>query len=222
MKSENRKSDGPDIDAHDVLRYLKKNPSFFEENSELLAELELDGSPDAVRFYERQLQVLREREDKHKAKIEMIVDSARSNQQLESGLFDLAVLLLGEGLNANDPVSVACDMIRQQFDIANLCLMLEGRPDDMGEFYEDVKQRVAHGGSVCDDRVPSRLLAGIFGEQGGEIGSCAFVPVVHRDNSIGVMVLGSDDEEQFQPGIGVMYLDRLGLLLGGFISGNRQ
>jgi uncharacterized protein YigA (DUF484 family) len=203
----------------EIIEYLINNPSFFEENQDLFADMETGAAGGAIHFYERQLKVLKDREARHKAKIDMIVDSAESNRRLESELLDLAVRLLGQKHNGADPAEFAIAMIKRQFNVKEARFLMVSEHGSDLPYYHEVHQRVVHGSSICDDRVSSRLLQALFDDEGGTIESCAFVPVVFEEYKLGVMVLGSTTRERFQPGIGVLFLDRLGLLVGGFLRG---
>ena len=203
----------------DIIEYLKNNPSFFEENQDLLGDLENGAANGAVHFYERQIQVLREREARQQAKIDMIVDSAESNRRVESDLLDLAICRLGQVDHGVRPEERVSALVKHQFNVEQVRIMLAADNDGSPEPFEEVRQRVAHDSSVCDDRVSSRLLGSLFGDEGESIQSCAFIPVRCDDNNAGVLVLGSNSSDRFQPGIGVIFLDRLGLLVGAFLKG---
>ncbi len=205
--------------TQEVIDYLKDNPSFFLENQELLGQLDFGGVNGATPFYERQLEVLKQRESQQQNKIDLIVHSAKNNQRLETDLLDMAVRLLSLEQIRRDSLDLVSGLVMRQFNVKDAVFMLNTKNGDIRhEKYDEVRQRVAHKSSVCDDRVSTSLMESVFGEQPGDIGSCAFVPLVFEDKIIGVMVMGSTDSTRFEPGIGVVYLDRLGLLLGGYFQ----
>ena len=65
----------------------------------------------------------------------------------------------------------------------------------------------------------SSLLEAIFTDDAGDIQSCAFVPLVYQSQMTGIMILGSHSKDRFEPGSGVLYLDRLGQLVAGYLRG---
>ena len=213
------------ITSEDVANYLKNNPGFFAQHQEVLVDLELDTAQQP--FHQRQLDVLRQRHADEKAKYQLVVDSARNNQALDKSLHEYAQKLLGY---RQDPDSLAAERITEaHFSIGYARICQEsgdnGDPHDNNQHSniseEDLSaivQRVRHGNSVCDDRVSSSLLACLFGVD-HDAGSCAFVPCKAIDTDFsGVMVLGDADPTRFAPGIGTIYLDRMGQLVAAFLS----
>ena len=187
--------------SEDVAAYLKQNPTFFNEYGEMLADLDLEnGAP----FHQRQIEILRKRNDQEKERYEMVVESARNNQALERSVHEFACNLL-TGKNA-DAESIVKQLV-SGFDVDGARICLQGHGDLEAESLELLIQRVRHGSSVCDDRVSSALLISLFGEDSG-IRSCAFVPL-----SKGVLVMGARDADRFVPGMGPIYLDRIGELV---------
>lgn len=198
------------IKSEEVAEYLKKNPAFFDEHQDVLAEIQLGA--DQQPFHQRQVEVLKERHSAEQARFEMVVDSARSNQELEQSLHELAQRMLSE---KQDGSVSAENIITSHFSLKHVKVCLEG--EQFGDDLDLMKKRVAHGASVCDDRISSQLLEALFGEQNG-VESCAFVPLNHAGKGIGVMVLGAEEGQRFQPGMGTIYLDRIGQLVGAFLS----
>jgi uncharacterized protein YigA (DUF484 family) len=206
--------------TQEIIDYLKQHPSFFVENEELLTYLEFGAEKGSTPFYERQLQVLKDRESRQKSQIDLIVDSARNNQKLESDLLEMAVRLLSNGKNGGDPAGIVVESVKSVFNVNEAVILLDNLDENsMRQVFEQVRQRVIHKSSICDDRVSSNLLEALFQVQGNEVRSCAFVPLLYSNEINGIMVLGAAREERFQPGIGVLYLDRLGLLVGSFLQG---
>jgi len=206
--------------SQQVVDYLKKNPGFFDQHQELLAAMDFSNQTGVVPFHERQVQVLRDRQDVQQARLDLIVDTARSNQDLEHGLHRIAVKLLSlEGLDPEDPIQPAL-LVKSRFDVDDVAIFLSSRQPyiDPKIDYPSLCKRVAHLGSVCDDRVSSKLQIVLFSDA-SSVASCAFVPIVYQQNIFGVMVLGSKDKDQFQPGMGVRVLDRLGQLIGAYLAG---
>ena len=196
--------------SEDVAAYLKRNPAFFSENREVLADLTLHH---ANPFHQRQLEVLRERHTREKARYDMVVESARHNQALEQSLHEFSCILLAE--NSWDAATMEA-VVGNCFNLEGVRLCLEGNGEMPKGDFDRLRDRVRHGGSVCDDRLPSTLLAGLFGE-GNTISSCAFIPL-SVSSITGVLILGSTESGRFQPGMGVIYLDRIGELLSAILA----
>ncbi len=210
--------------SREVADYLKDHPEFFAEHSDLLDAMNLPeqpGQPPAhERIHERQVRALRERHEQQQARLDLIVDTARSNQDLARGLHQVAVNLLGlDDLDPEDPAAPG-RLVKARFDIDDVAVFLSARQQDFPPQvdYALLCQRVEHLASVCDDRVSSKLGAALFPDAAA-IQSCAFIPITHGQKFYGVMVLGSADRQRFQPDMGVLILDRLGQLLGAYLAG---
>lgn len=202
--------------AEDVAAYLKQNPDFFMEHQEVLAELEV--AAEQQPFHQRQLEVLRQRHSAEQAKYEMVVDSARNNQALEQTLHEFAQQLLGSG---DKEKSTAITVTKKMFQLEWAKIFKPDEPEEQGVDVESLTKRVSHGSSICDDRVSTELLGQMFGDD-HDVNSCAFIPLQITDQDrvqcIGVMVLGAADATRFQPGMGPIYLDRMGDLIAAFLS----
>ena len=206
--------------AQEIIDYLRTNPDFFEQHEDLLVELSLDDAGGSTLFYERQLQVLKDRLTHHQSKIEFIVDGVRNNQKLESDFLQVAIGLLAQKDSGDSPVQTVNRLMKRQFNVGESVIILKSDATGSGQLrYDAICQRVMHKGSVCDDRLSNALCESIFGQGNQSVQSCTFIPLLFEDELLGVMALGSHSRTRFQPDIGVMFLDRLGLLIGGYIHG---
>ena len=210
-----------EVSAKSVIAFLRENPSFFDEHAKALKELGIKPPADTLRFKERELKALKERESQQQARLDIILDSARANLQLEQGLNNFAAQLIADS-SLEKPHSQArfCELVGGEFSVDAISFVTnnnhkEAYPDVE---YETLCQRVSHLGSVCDDRLASALVAGLFDSEksAGAIRSCAFLPLANESSLWGVMVMGSTDEKKFQPGFGVMFLDRLAQLASAY------
>lgn len=203
--------------SREVADYLEKHPDFFTERRALLAAMHLPEAPGATPFHERQVQALRDRQ----ARLDRVLDTVRDNQHLEQQLHQVAVELLNaDGL---DGPGATAALVETRFDLDAVAIFLASQmarqpasPPQVD--YPSLCRRVEHLSSACDDRVSNKLSASLFPDAGA-IASCAFVPLAHRQALCGVMVLGAADSQRFQPGMGVLILDRLGQLISACLAG---
>ncbi len=209
-----------------IADYLKEHPDFFAEHPDLLAAMNAPEAPLATpahgRIHDRRELALRERQERQQTRMESMLDTARSNQDLADELHQIAVSLLSadKSKDLKDP-AVPGLLVKSRFDIDEVAIFLSSEQQDFPPQvdYAHLCQRVAHFGSVCDDRVSSKLGAALF-PHAAAIASCAFIPLAHRQKLHGVMVLGCVDRERFQPGMGALILDRLGQLIGAYLAGH--
>lgn len=225
------------MNLEEVISYLQHNPNFFEDNPEVLETMLKLSAGDSAPFIERQLQVLKNRERQQRARIDLIIDSVRSNQKLEKDLIVFASSLLHDLHDAAEPKKSVLALIKKQFNIQQALFVLSHQNDlppaskqpapkppahdningeDIND--EEVRQRIAHGGSVCDDRLSSVLLKKLFAADAVDIHSVAFLPIDQNETVCGALILGSADANRFRPDMGVDFLDNLAILISRYLS----
>ena len=121
-----------------VSDYLQTYPDFFERNSQLLTKLRLphvrEGAS-TVSLVERQVEVLRERNQALERKLKELVDVARANDALADRIHRLSQRLIRTRTLA-ESISAIETSLREDFDAMNSVLVLfleEARalePDD--------------------------------------------------------------------------------------------
>lgn len=208
------------LTSTEVVTFLQQHPEFFDEHRALLANNFSENSQSV--FYQKQLKVLKNREKLQQDKIDHIIDNVKNNQRLETDFTEIAMHLLSDCIShghyndhSKKSVMMVSKLIKKQFSLNAIKIILTTHET---EKYHELKQRVIHNSSVCDDRVASELRQQIFGAAHTKITSCAFVPLLFQQQINGIMVLGSSDKSRYQPGVGVLFLNRLGLLLGSYFQ----
>ena len=206
-------------DKDEIASFLRDNPEFFEEFPDVLERVAQENGNGGSPFIERQLGVLKDREVQQQKRIDMIIDSVRSNQKLEQDLIVFTSALLDMAREVKDARGALLGQLQKQFNSRSSVLVLVA--DEPGHpHYQELRQRVGHGGSICDDRVSSGLLRGVFEDEADTIGSCAFIPVKSGNDVTGVIILGSTDGDRFRPDMGVGFLDNLGVIISSFLRGH--
>ncbi|MDH5396129.1 MAG: DUF484 family protein, partial [Gammaproteobacteria bacterium] len=72
---------------HEIVRYLRDHPAFFEEHQDLLAGMVLTHKTGpAVSLIERQVQILREQKDEQKRKLQTLISTAQNNEKLNNNV----------------------------------------------------------------------------------------------------------------------------------------
>ena len=216
-----RSDDNASQQERDVIEYLHRTPDFFERHPQVLAGLSngVTGEAAVIPLAQRQLDVLRSRLKALEQRLQDIVETARENEGLgqrrHRGALNLTRVM------SSEPLHALAQVVRTEFKLEWVTIRLaidpasRDREGDGAAGYDALAERVAHGRSVCDDRLPSALLDHLFAEHAERIRSCAIVPVAVSDGSvIGVLALGASEPERFRPSMGTVYLDRLGELVG--------
>ncbi len=215
-----------------VVEYLQHNPDFFEHNAPLLSKLRLphDRGASTVSLVERQVQVLRDKNQLLDGKVREFVDVARSNDALTSKIHRLAVRLirvrgalqiiealesaLREDFGASDWLLVLTRKdVPQLARLENRHLRLASRDTTelktFDTFFESSRPRC---GQIRDSQRDYLFGAGTI-----EIGSAALIPL-GPDASYGLLAIGSHDAERFHPTMSTDYLVHIGELVGAAVG----
>src|ERR1700726_4128159 len=109
-----------------VAEYLQTYPDFFERNGPLLAKLRLPHLRDAgatVSLVERQVEVLRERNQSLERKLKELVDVARANDVLADRIHRLSQRLI-RARTLPESIGAIETSLREDFDAMNSVLVL--------------------------------------------------------------------------------------------------
>src|SRR5580692_4532277 len=120
------------LNDNNVAEYLLTFPDFFERNSQLLTKLRLPHVRDVaatVSLVERQVEVLRERNQSLERKLKELVDVARANDVLADRIHRLSQRLIKTRTLA-ESISAIETSLREDFDAMHsvLVLFLEQAP----------------------------------------------------------------------------------------------
>jgi len=206
-----------------VARYLEDHPDYFDRHPETLTRISIAhevGGP-AVSLIERQVQLLREREQGLQRQLRELVGIARENDGLARRLHRFALGLL-DARSFEDAIEASRELLRQEFGLEAVVVRVRGRADSEPggpELVLEDDHRLARvltelssGKPQCGGEFEEGLLRYLFGDRVADIRSCALVPLGEK-NPRGVLALGSSDPHRFHPGMGTVYLARLSELL---------
>jgi uncharacterized protein len=220
-------SEHPALDERQVMEYLKNHPEFFRLHPLLLAELNIPHpSGSAVSLVERQIRVLRDKNQLYEARLRELVDAARDNQRLTNSLQRLAVnLLLAEGLD--DILATVTEELRAQLDTDFVSLHLLGNAEQAAQqperyLSEDGAKLQSLGKLIADKhiqcgRMNAEQIHLLFANVATEVGSGAIIPL-HNTETFGLLAVGGRDAQRYHPGMGTDYLKLLGELVSAAIK----
>lgn len=216
------------LDDANVAEYLQTYPDFFERHDALLGKLRLPHLRDAgstVSLVERQVEVLRERNQSLERKLKELLDVARANDQLAERIHRLSQRLIKARTLAETVASIETSL-REDFEARNALLLL---------FIEEARALVTEPGrflrvaAATDPEVKtfeSLLQSGkprcgqirdgqrdfLFGKDSVEIGSVALTPLGPK-GAVGILAIGASEAERFHPGMSTEFLARIGELV---------
>lgn len=209
-----------------VGEYLQTFPDFFERNGPLLAKLRLPHLRDAgttVSLVERQVDVLRERNQALERKLKELVDVARANDALADRIHRLSQRLIrARSLEATiDAVETS---LREDFGAMHSVLVLfldeakllaPGRfvrTDDVDSANIKTFESLLHAGKPRCGQVRDSQRDYLFGKDSIEIGSVALTPLGPK-GAFGILAIGASDADRFHPAMSTEFLSRIGELV---------
>jgi uncharacterized protein len=210
-----------------VADYLQKNPDFFERNPNVLARLRVphERGVSTVSLVERQVLVLRDKNQKLEARLRELVDVARANDALSDRIHRLARRLirtrgatqlletleasLREDFGASQWLIVLCrtDVPELQQINSRHIRVVERKSADLKTFETFFESARPRCGQIRDSQRDY-----LFGEGNVAIGSAALVPL-GPESSYGLLAIGSPDVERFHPTMSTEFLARIGELV---------
>jgi uncharacterized protein YigA (DUF484 family) len=224
--------DASSISEDAIADYLQQNPDFFERHSTLLAKLKVPHARGAatVSLVERQVAVLREKNDKLESRLRELIEVARDNDALTGKIHRLACRLL----RARTPATLIDALeasLREDFGASEWIMVLW--PEAQSEYAQIASRHLR----LIDAKAPElkmfetlfesgRPRCGqirdsqrdyLFGVGTVEIGSAALVPL--GSPIVGLLAIGSPDTERFHPTMSTDFLARIGQLVSEAIAG---
>lgn len=211
-----------------VAEYLQRYPDYFERNGALLAKLRLPHLRDAgatVSLVERQVEVLRERNQSLERKLKELVDVARSNDALADRIHRLSQRLI-RAHSLLETINAVEASLREDFEAMHAVLVLfidEARSvgtaagrflrtDDPGSAEIKTFDSLLQAGKPRCGQIRDAQRDYLFGKDSIEIGSVALTPLGPK-GELGILAIGASDSERFHPGMSTEFLSRIGELV---------
>lgn len=216
-----------------IADYLQQNPDFFERQSTLLAKLKLPHLRGAatVSLVERQVAVLRDKNDKLEARLRELIEVARDNDVLAGKIHRLACRLLRARTPATLIESIEASL-REDFGASEWVLLLWPAPES--EFARVTSRHLRlidaaapelkmfetlfESGRPRCGQIRDSQRDYLFGAGTIEVGSAALVPLGSQPVA-GLLAIGSPDTERFHPTMSTEFLARIGNLVNEAIAG---
>ncbi len=202
-----------------VAAFLLENADFFVRQAWLLEHVKVphDCSP-AVSLIEYQVSLLRRTNRTLCDQIDTLVRIARTNDTLLRNMHELTLALFQSDSLADMATSVE-ECLRERFQLE--CVALRLFQPTEGSVRSDLHVSPHHLAAVQEifesnepyigSPTPQQLDC-LF-EADSTIRSCALVPLSLREGK-GILAIGSRDRQRFWPGLGKVYLARLGEVIG--------
>ena len=202
-----------------VADYLRNHPHFLDQHPEVLQALEIDhSSGSALSLIERQVTLLRQEKQGLEKQLAQLISVASENEQLIRRLQHLTLELMPVGSRRAFFTRLGHAMLNDfNADILQICLLDPGAASEAGEDvrhvsaddpnFEAFSPLLEKGESTCG-RFNEAKMDFLFGSKARWVQSVALVPLGDH-GSLGVMAIGSSDQNRFYPGMGTLFLDLL-------------
>lgn len=197
--------------AEDVANYLQEHPLFFADHAELLADITLPHPHGGrtISLSERQLLNLRERVKALEKNLRELIEFARENDALQLKVHQFNCALFGPYDRATLQ-SMVTHNLRDIFAVPHSALHLwkdEPPGAEVLAFADEHAQPVCTHHAIADTQI-------WFGEAGAHLRSFAYLPLRANGQTIGLLILASEDKERFYPEMGTLFLQRIAETLG--------
>ena len=212
----------------ELISLIRENSDILQRHPELLAVLEVPHETGkAVSLIERQVGVLREKIQMQDDRLRELMDVARDNERLAQSRHGLALNLLSSH-DLDDVVSTVLDVLSNQlaadFAVVKLFSDDQSRIDLSSGLFVDAsdealnafKTMLEHKNTVCGKATKEQKNF-LFGEIADNIKSVAIIPLVAGAN-LGLIGLGSNDVNRFNPSMGTDFLAQIGELISASLA----
>jgi uncharacterized protein YigA (DUF484 family) len=210
-----------DISVKQVRGYLRDNPSFFDENPDILETMIVPHNTEgAVSLIERQLAVLRSRNSEMKEQLDSLYSAAQENEMMFEKTNHLISGLL-EANNLGALIESLYESLGSDYGVEAYSLTLFGDevnlPKSMAQIsspdkaHKVIASILSSSGAVCGQLEASEMNF-LFGGHQNVLGSAATV-VLGQDSKLGVLALGNSDPHFYQNDMGTIFLDYLAEVL---------
>lgn len=213
-------------EPQDVADYLTRHPNFFNDFPGLLTELHIPHphGTHAVSMSERQLIAMRDKVRLLENKLAELIQFGEENDAISDKLHALALALLASS-TPQELVAALALHLREGFAVPHHALRAWNLPaGDVSGLNEPVTQATLDGVAAMTQPACGPLAipdaSAWFGEMAPHLRAFASIPLRPAANAapIGLLVLASEEAKRFYPGMGTLYLERLGQLIGAALQ----
>ena len=205
-----------------VIEYLRSNPDFFQQHAQLLGELRLPHeSGNAVSLVERQVAILRERNNAMRRRMTELMQTARTNDELFSKTRTLTLELLNVA-NWHELNEVLATFVLTDFQADFVCCHLSCVPVSFDHLQRHdgalPNERFMRGAyPVCSTLRPEELAALFPTESHQSEGSAVLAPLP-LDGERGCLAIGSRDPQAYTPDMDTLFVTYIAEVLSRVVQ----
>jgi uncharacterized protein len=212
-----------------VARFLQENPAFFTEHAELFSALTVPhpNQSRAISLGERQIMTLRERLKELEQRLATLSYQAVTNQAVAEKLNRWCADLLAVSEASAMPDCIEAGL-KKVFDIPQVSLRLWGMNVAGSESESETADAMAFAQSLEQPYCGPNKDFSVARWLPSAPASLAIVPIKQSAHSahttgtptdtLGLLLLGSDDKERFTPDMGTTFLTTIGQLVSAALT----
>jgi uncharacterized protein YigA (DUF484 family) len=202
------------MDPSAVADYLKKNPAFFEDYADVVAQIFVPHphGGHAIPIAERQILALRDRARELERRLRELIANGVENDEIGEKLHR-STLALFAAPDLETTLAVLSHTLKEDFGVPHVAIRLWTDPPraaDLPELAPTSAEMQSYTDRLrapyCGPDVAHESLGWFAADV--EPKSFAYLPL-RTEATFGVLALASDEADRFQVGIGTVYLLRL-------------
>jgi uncharacterized protein YigA (DUF484 family) len=209
------------LDAPAIAEFLTRHPNFFNDFPTLLADLHIPHphGTHAVSMSERQLIAMRDKVRMLENKLAELIQFGEENDGISDKLHALTLALLA-ARTPQDVIAALALHLREGFAVPHHALRVWNLADTVSGLTEPVSQAARDSVTAMAQPVCGALAVNDasdwFGEASPHLRAFACIPLRPAPTAapLGLLVLASEEAKRFYAGMGTLYLERLGQLIG--------
>ncbi|MFT7559399.1 MAG: hypothetical protein ACI93R_001310 [Flavobacteriales bacterium] len=207
-----------ELNAQDVAEFLASNPNFFDENRDLLIDMKIPHeSGTAVSLVEKQVTVMRERNNDLRGRLSQLIENARENDRLFLHSRKLVLAFL-DCQNYRQLVDALHQSFELNFKVQTTSLILFNAPPLTGVRSTTMTEAQHHLGKYLKAQqtvgggLDEQERQFLFGDKAVDIGSAALAVLSHGEIH-GVLAVGNEDPSYYSSSMGTIFLSYIGEVL---------
>jgi uncharacterized protein YigA (DUF484 family) len=210
------------LDPRAVAEFLTRHPNFFNEFPALLTDLHIPHphGTHAVSMSERQLIAMRDKVRLLENKLAELIQFGEENDAISDKLHALTLALLASPTPQELAAALALHL-REGFAVPHHALRAWNLPEGSAPGVSDpvapaTRDSVTAMAQPACGPLAVEDAAAWFGEVAPHLRAFASIPLRPAAHvaPVGLLVLASEEPKRFYPGMGTLYLERLGQLVG--------
>lgn len=208
----------PELSEEEVVSYIEQHPDLLLKHKGLLEKMQVPHSTGSgmVSLIERQVEVLREKNRLQEERLLTLINNARTNEELSDKLHRYS-MQLSSTRGIDELLQDAAEGLQQQFDIDSVSVHIKREyhadglqtSDLSDKTYSAIMDTLGNESCSCLSELDDELLESLFGDKSSSIKSCALL-ALDAPHRIGLIALGSSEQDRFSPQMGTLILSRLG------------